>query len=240
MNVQLSPKENRLLIIMGIIFFVTVLGPGFGAQYAEAYLMEQEALRNSLTKEIGDYDKRLSEIDGERETIRANQQEYLKWVERGVVGSQDPVGWVKTMQRIQKSRKLFPLAYRLGEEIVHPPSLSPFTAIENSSVGIRMWNMNLSMAMLHDLDVLMFLEQLRSEANAIFFPIECKFQSIHSEFSLVSRENITAECVLTWVSVEDPDRKDQGSATAAVVEKNESGEVVVNLGKNSAAVGAQG
>ncbi len=205
MNTLLTQKEKTLVIIMAVFFVLTVLAPGAGLQYLTSYSAEQSRLKNSLEKEIVEFKNKLSGIEGERESVRANREDYLNWVAKGVVGEQDPVVWVKTMKNVQVERNLFPLSYNFASEVLQSPEVSPFTL--GSTAQIRLWDMTMEMGMLHDMDTLMFLNELDKRVDSFFFPVECNFNLLQETFSLVSRQNMDSSCKLTWISVEDPERK---------------------------------
>lgn len=202
MNIVLTQREKKLVISMGIFLVLILIAPAFGLQYAQDYLSQQQSEKRELENEIVELRNRLDGIEEEREAVRANRENYLRWVRRGVVGEQNPVGWVKTMQRLQEERYLFPLKYEFNPEQLLTPDASPFTA--GSTVRLRLWEMYINMAMLHDLDMLMFLDALNQEISSLLFPVECDFSLLEDEFSLVDRENMSANCTLVWVSAEDP------------------------------------
>lgn len=202
MTIVLTEREKRLVIFIAAVFAVAVLGPYFGMQWVQQDLQQQRSLESNTRRQLDDYRIRLSGIEDEREAVRSNRENYLKWVSRGVVGQQDPVNWVKVMKAVQTERGFFPLSYQFEPESLEDPALSPFTA--ESSVNLRLWEMTAEMAMLHDLDMLVFLEELNKKISSFFFPVECNFSLLQTEFSLVNQQNMEASCRLVWISVEDP------------------------------------
>lgn len=208
MNIVLTQKEKRLTIIVVVVFAVTVLGTGFARTQAIDYVQKQTSLKQSLESEVVDIRTRLAGIEDEREAVRANRENYLRWVNSGVVGEQkeDRVNWIKAMKQVTLEKNLFPSAYSFpGDAVLLSPDASPFT--QGSNVQIRLWSMNLNMPMLHDLDALLFLETLESRVSSLFFPIECSFALNQPEFSLEKRENMSSSCRLVWVSANDPESK---------------------------------
>ena len=207
-RINLTPKERNLAIAVAVIFALTVVAPNFALQYTNQYIGEQRSLKRTLEGEIAQLQDRLAGIEDERQAVRANRADYLRWVEAGAVGDQKlrAVSWVKSMKRIVTNRKLFPLSVDFDDE----PTLlaaadSPFTT--GSSVQVRFWNMSMSMPMLHDLDVLMFFEAMDQRVDSMFFPVECSFNLLHQEFLLERRENMSSDCRLVWVSAHDPETK---------------------------------
>lgn len=208
MKITLTGREKTLLVVVAVVFSLTVLAPGFAVQYTTEYIGEQRELKRQIEAKIAELQDRLAGIEDERQAVRANRADYLRWVEAGVVGDQQlrAVGWVKSMKRIVTSRKLFPLAVNFDDAPnLLPAGNSPFTA--NSSVQVRFWNMHMSMPMLHDMDLLMFFEEMDRRVDSLFFPVECNFNMLHQEFILERRENMSSNCRVVWVSAHDPETK---------------------------------
>ena len=205
MNIVLTQREKKLIILMGVFLAVVIFAPAFGLQYAQDYLRQQQSEKRELENEIVELRNRLDGIEEEREAVRANRENYLRWVKLGVVGEQNPVDWVKVMQRVQNQRYLFPMSYSFNPAQLLSPAASPFT--NGSTVQLRLWEMDVEMSMLHDLDMLMFLDAMGKETNSLFFPVECDFRLLQTEFSLVDRENMKSNCRLVWLSAEDPEIK---------------------------------
>ena len=205
MQLQNKQKEKKLSIFMVIAAVVLIAAPGFGKTYSFNYLSDKQDKIRRLEGELAQYELDITGIDERRQLLQANRQDYLKWVNRGVVGEQKPVKWVKLMDRIQRSRGLFEVSYDFEGEQEFPPESFSLTA--DSTVRMVFWEMDLDMGMLHDLDVFMFLNDLREGTGSFFFPFQCSFSRETDDFQLTSQENMQASCAINWVSVKDPARK---------------------------------
>lgn len=201
---QLTEKEKRLIFIVSIFLVACVGGPWAAEEYSFDYESEKTRSVVQLREEIGKYEQDIAGIDEQRELLRANRQDYLKWVKEGVVGEQNPIKWIELMQEIQKSRGLFEtgMSWAGGDTVVES-SASPLTS--DSSVNIVFTDLMIEMPMLHDLDVLMFLSDMKRQSTSFFIPVECSFDRLENRFELVKRKNMMANCTINWVSVNDPE-----------------------------------
>lgn len=205
MAIVVTPKERKIGIIAAVVFAVSVGIPSYGAQALQQLLNTESKLQSELQSEIAQLNEQLSSIEDERQKLRNNRADYLQWVNRGVVGAQQPIEWVKLLQRVQSSRYFQPVSYGFeGEELIGG-GRSPL--VGEGTIQISILRMNLAFPMLHDLDMLVLLEQIQKSTTSFFFPVDCAFvrtQAADAEFELVDRNNLNSECQIDWISVLDP------------------------------------
>lgn len=216
MALAIGQKEKKVGILVGVVFAITVGGPLYGVGAMQENLWAEQTRQSQLNREISELQALLNSIEVEREKIRNNREDYLKWVGRGVVGEQYPVEWVQLLQRIQAARRFEPVGYGFaGEDIVEGEG-SPLVGA--SSIKISILRMHLEFDMLHDLDMLVLMEQLQRQTASFFFPVECVFNrttpAATAKFELEVKTNLHSECQIDWISVLDPAQDAEALARA--------------------------
>ncbi len=208
-NFAFTKKEQNYLIFIGGVIVVSLFFPQWAEDYSLNFLSVEKSNTSRLKTEIEELSLNLDGIEDERLVLLANQEDYIKWVKRGVVQSQDPVIWIKKIKEIREDRKLFPIKFNFEDEFLHQSESSHLT--KDSTVFINTLRMNFEMEMLHDLDLFMLITSLRkvTESKSLFFPIECSIDRVENDFKLARRANLKANCDFDWVSVKDPDKKDK-------------------------------
>lgn len=203
----LTEKEKKYGILVTIVVAICIVLPKYSENYSYQLLNEEKSRSANLQNELAELSLKLDGIEDERKILLANQEDYISWVDRGVVQSQNPVAWIKKMQKIQTDRKLFPLKFNFLDEEVLEPDSSYLT--EGSTVSLITRRLEFNMNMLHDLDLFMLLSNLRkeTEGESLFFPIECSVERIESDFQLANRANLSADCKFDWVATLDPEKK---------------------------------
>ena len=179
---QLTEKEKRLVFVVTMFLVVCVGGPWAAEKYSFEYESGKSREVAQLREEIGKYERDIAGIDEQRELLRANRQDYLRLVKEGVVGEQNPIKWIELMQEIQKSRGLFETGMDWGGgDTVVASSASPLTSA--SSVNVVFTDLKIAMPMLHDLDVLMFLSDMKRQSTSFFVPVECSFGRLENRLN---------------------------------------------------------
>ena len=205
MAFAVSEKEKRTLVFVVLFVAVIVGSPLLAEDYLSNRLRVENNRQGELNETIAGLQNSLNNIEAERRLVAENQENYLRWVEGGVVDEPDLVRLVKTMKNIQERRKFFPIKYQLLNHRYIGSDASYLT--QGSSVDIRITRVNMNMDMLHDMDAFMFMDSLTGgDLNAFLFPIECSFVRLISDFSLIHQPNMKADCKIDWISARDPER----------------------------------
>lgn len=197
-----SQKEKNLAIIFLVVVFLAGVLPYWGDKYSIEYLNRENGIKSELEQELQKLTADLADIENRRRVLQGNREAYLQWVQRGVVGAQDPVPWVNLMKDITLKRSLNPVEYSFRQEVDFAPG--DFYLTKDSTVNFSSWEMDVSLPMLHDMDMFMFIGDLQKDADSFFLPLECSFSRLEEEFELINRPNINSECRLAWMSVKDP------------------------------------
>ncbi len=204
---QLGPKEKSVVVKAVAVFVFAVAAPSYLAEEAGAYRQREVQRQTQLRSQHADLQNKLSGIEEQRRLFRRNLTSYNRWQERGLISPNfDPTEWVKTMKAIKEKRRLGAINYDVGDRVKVDTTNSMYTDTEGGSASIHMVPMRVAMPMLHDMDIFMFLEDLASQVDELFFPVSCNITRLQDGFSPVVRENARGECDLVWVFMEDPDQ----------------------------------
>lgn len=220
MKIRLSKRERdlviRVILVVGVLFGAFKGIEHFHAQYAA----EQSKISNRLQQEERDYRERLATINEEEQLQQEFAVSYQQFVELGVIGEEQRLNWIETLQNVARKRRLFELAYKIGSRSTLESNQSAFTS--GSTIRIQASEMELAMSMLHDLDFMMFLEDYSQNADGIFIPLYCRMRRLGAGpggvpliFQVELKENLAGDCTVEWLSVEDPDRGQNRSAEGA-------------------------
>lgn len=162
------------------------------ARLAEAaQLLERDGARS-----------RLAHAEAEKEEIRLYQPQFVELRRRGLVGPERRLDWVEAIRQIQEQRRLLPLSYEI--EVQQPYRLE--TALPTGDYSLLGSRMVLHMDLLHELDLLNFLADLRMAG--MFAVQDCSIRRTAGASSPVTLAvagavvpGLNADCTLNWLTL---------------------------------------
>ncbi|WOV90448.1 MAG: hypothetical protein R1F54_07870 [Candidatus Zeuxoniibacter abyssi] len=206
---QIQEKEKRIISKVFIFFVVFVVIPNLVSNYVTRYSYDGRNVQKKLQREERDLNVQLESIEDARVKFRKNDVSYRQWREKGAVSKdtrQDPVEWIKMMGQIKKDRRLNVVRFKFGNGFTIPAESSAYT--KGSTAEINLLEMELSMPMLHDLDMFMFIEELKARVDDQFFPVQCRITRSQAQFALQIRNNFQGSCNFVWVAIYDPESRE--------------------------------
>lgn len=196
---SLRPLLLPLAVAVGLIAagVATVLVTGHYLDRARVQhriaLTERQAVQNKLSRAT----------EEERE-IREKLVDYRRLLASGVIGDEQRLDWVETIGQIKTDRKLFDIKYQIEpQRLLDLSGLSP-----GGEVEFRVSPLKLEMQLLHEEDLLAFLDDLRRSLKSHVMVRSCVLQRIDRttvEKNIVPR--LRAECAIDLVTIRDKQLK---------------------------------
>jgi hypothetical protein len=178
-----------------IMFAICLLLGAALVGVSQYFLAKQKAVQLQAQAELAEAQGQYTAATNEKNEIRDFQPKYIELVRRNFIGEEKRIDVIEHIHAIQQKRKFLPITYEiLPQQVVQlDPSMS------TGELELRGSTLVLHMGLLHELDMLTFLNDLRTAGS--FVPQSCSMKQIDTsrEFSLSAR--LEAECSLIWVSM---------------------------------------
>jgi hypothetical protein len=142
--------------------------------------------------------ERVSKVSEEERDIRENLTYYEQMRAHGMVGVQNRLDWIETIARIKNTRKLYEIKYSI--EAQKPLDYPGIVPVQNAEFVVS--RMKLDMMLLHEDDLLGFLDDLRQEGKAHVTVKRCMVERLGTVTALQPR--LRAECLVDLVSLKSP------------------------------------
>jgi len=201
MNLRdLSALRGPLLLVALIL----ALGAGaivFSERFmerAEREAMQQKALLQEARL-------RYQRSGDEKETIVRYLGGYEQLQRDGVVGEERRINWIDGLRNANISSELFGVDYQIGVQQPYPAGGATQGGIE-----LRQSVMKIRLPLLHEGDLLHFLDTLKRQQVGLFLVDQCVLERINATGgSPRYQPNLNAECTLTWLTVPEDSGKDK-------------------------------
>ena len=185
------PMMRQATIRLGICVGIAVLLIG-GMRY---FLIRQEENQRQAQAELRQTQEKYTTINNEKSDIREFQPRYVQLVEHGFVGEEKRLDVIERIRFIQEKYKLFPLQYEISpQQIVQ---LDP--TINTGELELRGSKLMVRMALLHEMDMLIFLNELHNIGR--FIPQTCAIKPNETASDATIHAQLQVECSLLWITM---------------------------------------
>lgn len=143
--------------------------------------------------------EKLARIAEEEREVNQKIQVYRQLRQLNILGDEKRLEWADAMTRIRAQRELLDLRYRVDRQ----RRLASFPA-KPGTVDINASTMKVDLALLHEEDLLRFLDDLRDSGNAYFAPRRCSVSRTgQAATGAAIMPRLRAECEIDLITVQD-------------------------------------
>ncbi len=147
---------------------------------------------------------KLSRATEEEREIREKLVDYRTLLARGVIGDERRLEWVETIGQIKNDHKLFEIKYQIEpQRTLVLPGIKP-----TSDVEFRVSSLKVEMQLLHEGDLLLFIDGLRRNLKSHVLVRTCTLQRLTRagpDRGIAPR--LRADCVIDLVTILDKNLK---------------------------------
>lgn len=161
--------------------------------------------RMSAQSERNDFDSKLKQVRSEENEIKQKSAVFNALQGRGVIGEEQRLEWVELLKDIRDKRRLLDLQYEIApQRLLDSGSGNGFSFYAST--------MTTQLKLLHEEDLLHFLDDLRQQARALIQIKSCRVERLPRNLS----ENATpaqlqAECRIDWITLRERSGSEKGT-----------------------------
>jgi len=148
---------------------------------------------------------KLSRATEEEREIREKLVDYRKLLAQGVIGDERRLDWVETIGQIKNDYKLAEIKYQIEpQRPLELPGITPSTEVEFRASALKV-----DMQLLHEGDLFVFLDALRSKLKAHVLVRSCSIERLggRSGQDRGIAPRLRADCVIDLVTIRDKQLK---------------------------------
>lgn len=145
--------------------------------------------------------ERLHKSDDEKDKILRYRASFIALQQRGFVGEEQRINWVDALRAASLKLKMFGVNYQIEAQ---QPYQSP-AVTDAGPYHAHQSLMKISLGLLHEEDLMRFVNALSAQQAGIFTLRECSLQR-HSAGKVENAKvqpNLQADCSLAWLSISD-------------------------------------
>jgi hypothetical protein len=189
----------------GLLGAAIMIAVGAGAVHmALGYDRAAVRQRNDVQQEHDEIDGKLRRVRNEENEIKHKSALFNSLQQRGVIGEEQRLEWVELLGGIRDNRRLPDLQYEIEPQ-------RPLPAAPGSSSGFSFFasSMKVQLRLLHEEDLLRFLDDLRRQARALIRIDSCNLSRLPrgSDTESGASAQLQAECEIDWITLRAADNK---------------------------------
>jgi len=186
------------LLRNAVLVFLAVVAVSLAAVVTSAWYLHQAHVEEAAAVlERDGARSRLAHAETEKEEIRLYQPQFIDLRRRGLVGPERRLDWVEAIRQIQEQRRLLPLTYEI--EVQQPYRLE--TALPTGDYALLGSRMALHMDLLHELDLLNFLSDLRLAGTFAVQDCVIRRSAAAAPAAGALAPTLNADCTLNWLTL---------------------------------------
>jgi hypothetical protein len=175
---------------------IAMISVGVGlAWLADQQLRGAVQAKASASSQLQQYEGKLKQVRAEENEIREKSALYSNLRARGIIGEEQRLEWVELIKSIKETRKLIDVQYEFA----------PQQALERAALprfSFRSSTMKLQIKLLHEGDLLNFINDARRQAKAYVRVRSCTVTRIpRSSAATGETALLNADCQLDWITI---------------------------------------
>jgi hypothetical protein len=189
------PRTRGLLIISVLTL---VLG-AIIAYVSNGVLIEAQQSKITADREWSEAHRKLERTKSEKEDLQGYYHQYQNLVEQNVIGQERRLDWIEAIEKIRNKLNIFSVKYKLEPQ----ETLNFETVTTSNSFDLHRSNMTLDFSLLHEGQLLNFLDTLSKEAKGMYLLESCTLTRNDFVRQLRFIPNLQAKCTLGWITLNE-------------------------------------
>lgn len=194
--------DDWLALRYPLLAFAAALLAGAAMVVFTRQALDQEKLRHTRQEVVlREAQERLQKSGDEKARILRYRASFASLQQRGFVGEEQRINWVDALRAASLKLKMFGVNYQIEAQQPYDAPLG----MDAGQYHVHQSLMKISLGLLHEEDLLRFLDTLNEQQAGIFTLRECSMQrqTAGRVESAKVQPNLQAECSLSWLSISE-------------------------------------
>jgi hypothetical protein len=187
----------RGLLVMAIL---TLILGAIAVYVSDGMLNGAQQSKTIADQEWSDAVRKLERTKNEQEDLQGYYHQYQNLVEQNIIGEEKRLDWIESIEKIRNRLNIFSVRYKLDPQETLDMVGSD---LPGSSFDLRRSNMTLGLSLLHEGQLLNFIEALSEEAKGMYLLDSCVLTRNDLIRKLKFTPNLEAECTLGWITLNE-------------------------------------
>ncbi len=188
--------RNAILTLAAILLLAIAL-----VFFSHRELVQARTLLKNKEIILHEAQERLHKSGEEKDKILRYRAEFIALQQRGFIGEEQRINWVDALRGASLGLKMFGINYQIEAQQPYAAPVAP----DAGSYRLRQSVMKINMGLLHEEDVLRFVNALAEQQSGVFTLRECSMQRQGSARieNVRVQPHLQADCSLAWLTISE-------------------------------------
>lgn len=192
----MTGEDLKVLRLPLAVLCAALLAAGSVGYYTHTLVEKARAALARQISELQAAQTRMRQSGNERDTIVKYADRYRALESLGFAGEEQRINWLDALRTASNSAGLFGISYQIGVQHAYPH------AAELDPGGMALYEsiMELDMNLMHEGDLMRFLDALRAQRVGVFHVRDCTMTRSDRSDTLRNQSFVSAKCNLAWLT----------------------------------------
>jgi hypothetical protein len=181
-----------------VLFVIATLIAGFGLYFSQQFWSKQHRSLNRANNALVSSRRQYHTLDDEENIIATYLPRYAALEEEGIIGREHRLDWIDILRETARKSEIRSVEYVI--EAQQPFDVGVDLGVKDYVVYAS--SMRLTLGLLHEGDLLLFLKSLNDNVPGLFGVTGCQMRRIGTVLSSNPRaDNVSAICNLNFLTI---------------------------------------
>jgi hypothetical protein len=183
-------KKTGWVALLAAILIALAVAAGL---WTSAGARKAQGEHDGAAARKAEVERRLARVRTEEQEIKARTQQFQQMEQAGIIGQEKRLDWTELLRDLQHQLRLPGMSYEFGPQV-------PLETTTDTGYAYHSSQLKIQFRLLHEEDLLNFINRLQREAKAMILVRDCKLIRSPAANS-ASGAQLNAECTMEWITL---------------------------------------
>ncbi|MGB8054294.1 MAG: hypothetical protein WCF11_11045 [Azonexus sp.] len=183
-------KRTRWVALLAVVLIALAVAAGW---WTSTGARKAQGERDTAATRKSEVERRLARVRTEEQEIKARTQQFQQMEQAGIIGQEKRLDWTELLRDLQQQLRLPGMSYEFGAQI-------PLEITTDTGYAYHSSQLKIQLRLLHEEDLLNFINRLQREAKAMILVRGCKLVRPPAA-NAAGGAQLNAECTMEWVTL---------------------------------------
>ncbi len=174
-----------------LLALALLIAAGFLGYWSHHRAQQAKVGRDIAENHLQQIDTRLRQVRIEEQEIKERTVLFQQLEKSGITGEEKRLEWIELLRDLHRQLRLPGMSYEFGPQL-------PLELVSGAAYAYQSSHQHIQLRLLHEEDLLNFLQQLQQRAKAMVLVRSCRLSRSDVNAAQVQ---LTADCDIEWITL---------------------------------------